>query len=87
MKILTATEISRNFSRILDDLERGGEEIVIVRGKHPVARMVPGAPRLNALEALADLYHTIDDAEGSAWLKDMENADRQVKKEMRDPWA
>lgn len=87
MKILTATEISRNFSRILDDLERGGEEIVIVRGKHPVARMVPGAPRLNALEALADLYHTIDDADGSAWLKDMENADRQVKKEMRDPWA
>ena len=87
MKILTATEISRNFSRILDELERGGEEIVIVRGKNPVARMVPGAPRLNALEALADLYHTIEDAEGSAWLKDMKDADRPVKKEMRDPWA
>ena len=56
MKILTATEISRNFSRVLDELKHEGEEIVIMRGKRPVARMVPGAPHLNALDALADLY-------------------------------
>ena len=87
MKILTATEISRNFSRVLDDLERGGEEVVIMRGKHPVARMVPGAPRLNALEALADLYRTLDDAEGKAWLRDAGKAGRNLKKELRDPWA
>ena len=87
MRILTATEISRNFSRVLDELERGGEEIVIMRGKHPVAKMVPGAPRLTALEALGDLYRTIDDAEGRAWLMDMAKADRRLRKEMRDPWA
>jgi len=87
MKILTATEISRNFSRVLDELARGGEEVVVVRGKHPVAKMVPGAPRLTALEVLADLYRTLDDTEGRAWLKDVSKADHQVKKEMRDPWA
>jgi antitoxin (DNA-binding transcriptional repressor) of toxin-antitoxin stability system len=87
MRILTATEISRNFSRVLDELARGGEEVVVMRGKHPVAKMVPGALRLTALEVLADLYRTLDDAEGRAWLKDVAEADRQVKKEMRDPWA
>lgn len=87
MKILTSTEISRNFSRVLDELEHGGEEIVIMRGKHPVAKMVPGAPRLSALEALADLYRTLEDTDGSSWLKDIEEADRRLKKEMRDPWA
>jgi len=87
MKIMTATEISRNFSRVLDEMERGGEEIVIMRSKHPVAKIVPGAPRLTALEVLSDLYQTLDDAEGRAWLKDMTKADRQVRKEMLDPWA
>ncbi len=87
MKILSATEVSRNFSRVLDELERGGEEIVIVRGRHPVAKMVPGAPRLTALEALADLYRPLDEAEGEAWLDDMVGADRRLRQEVRDPWA
>lgn len=87
MKTLTATEVSRNFSRVLDELERGGEEIVIVRGRHPVAKMVPGAPRLTAIEALGDLYRTLDDAEGRAWLEDMREADRPLRHEARDPWA
>jgi antitoxin (DNA-binding transcriptional repressor) of toxin-antitoxin stability system len=87
MKTLTATEVSRNFSRILDELEHGGEEIVIVRGRHPVAKMVPGALRLTALEALGDLYRTLDDAEGRAWLEDMVGADRPLRQEVRDPWA
>jgi prevent-host-death family protein len=87
MKTLTATEVSRSFSRVLDELERGGEEIVIVRSGQPVAKMVPGAPRLTALEALADLYRTLDDAEGEAWLEDLAGADRPLRRELRDPWA
>ena len=84
---MTATEVSRNFSRVLDTLERGDEEIVILRGRHPVARMVPGAPRMTALEALGDLYRTLDDADGEAWLEDMAGADRRLGREVRDPWA
>jgi antitoxin (DNA-binding transcriptional repressor) of toxin-antitoxin stability system len=87
MKTMTATEVSRHFSRVLDTLERGEEEIVVLRGRHPVARMVPGAPRMTALEALGDLYRTLDDAEGEAWLEDMAGADRRLRREVRDPWA
>jgi antitoxin (DNA-binding transcriptional repressor) of toxin-antitoxin stability system len=87
MKTMTATEVSRNFSRVLDTLERGDEEIIVLRGKHPVTRMVPGAPRMTALEALGDLHRTLDDADGEAWLRDMEGADRRIRREVRDPWA
>ena len=87
MRTMTATDVSRNFSRVLDILERGDEEIVVVRGKHPVARMVPGAPRMTALEALGDLYRTLDDATGEAWLDDRRGADRRLGREVRDPWA
>jgi len=85
---MSATDVSRNFSRVLDTLERGDEEIVVLRGKHPVARMVPGAPRMTALEALGDLFGTLDDEEGEAWLEDMaRTARRPARQEIRDPWA
>jgi prevent-host-death family protein len=87
MKMLTATEAARNFSRVLDMLEHGTEEIVVVRNNHPVAKLVPGAPRLNALEALADLYLTLPDKEGAAWLKDARKMDRSIRRQVRDPWA
>jgi len=87
MKILSATEVARNFSRVLDSLERGGEQVVVVRNKQPVATIVPGAPRMTALEALGDLYRTLDDAEGAAWLQDMKDAKRKGRREVRDPWA
>jgi prevent-host-death family protein len=87
VRTLTATEAARNFSRVLDALEHGSEEIVVMRNNQPVAKLVPGAPRMTALEALADLHRTLPDAEGAAWLKDARRADRGPRKEIRDPWA
>jgi antitoxin (DNA-binding transcriptional repressor) of toxin-antitoxin stability system len=75
MRTLTATEVSRNFSRLLDGLEHGGEEIVVLRNKHPVSKLVPGAARMNAIEALGDLYATLDDEEGARWLADIHRLD------------
>ena len=86
MRTLTATVVSRTFSRLLDSLEHGGEEIVIMRNKHPVAKLVPGAPRMNAIEALGDLYGTLHDAEGGAWLDDIRSHERRWVAEARDPW-
>lgn len=40
VKSITATEASRNFSEVLDQVE-AGEEIVITRGKKEIARLVP----------------------------------------------
>lgn len=87
MRTMTATDIARGFSRVLDSLEHGGEEIVVVRNHHPVARIVPGAPRMTALEALSDLYRVLDDAEGELWAADSARADRLLVAEARDPWA
>ena len=69
MKTVTATEVARNFSRVLDLLEHESEEIVVLRNNQPVAKLVPGAPRMTALEALADLFRTLPDAEGAAWRR------------------
>ena len=86
MRTITATEASRNFSHLLDLMERGEEEIVITRNRHPVARLLPGGARMTALEAFVDLYRTLDDEEGEAWLNDMKTIDRTLTEEMSDPW-
>ena len=87
MRTVTATEAARNFSRVLDLVEHESEEIVILRNNQPVAKLVPGAPRMTALEALTDLYRTLPDAEGRAWLEDVRRVDRRLRKQVRDPWA
>ena len=87
MKTMTATQAARSFSRVLDMLENGGDEIVITRNKHAVAKLIPGAPAMTALEALVDLYRTLPGEEGSRWLKDAKRGDRSWRREARDPWA
>jgi len=87
MRTMTATEVVRRFSGLLDSLEHGGEEIVIVRNHHPIAKLVPGAARMTAIEALGDLHSTMDDAEGEGWLKDIKRGKRLLAAEKRDPWA
>lgn len=66
---------------------KGRPIIVFVRNKQTVVRLVPGAPRMTALQALADLYRTLDDAAGAAWLADAAKDDRLLAAEARDLWA
>ena len=87
MRTMTATDVARGFSRVLDELERGGEEIVVLRNQHAVARLLPGARRMTALEAFGDLHRILDDAEGAAWLRDVEKMDRLLVAERRDSRA
>ncbi len=44
IKYLTATEVARNFSAVLDEVENG-QEIVVLRGKVAVAKLVSAAPK------------------------------------------
>lgn len=87
MSTMSATDVARNFSRVLDRVEHNAEEVVIVRNRHAVARIVPGAPVMAALEALGDLYRTLSDKEGERWLRDSRRAGGKLGKERRDPWA
>ena len=66
MKTLSVTKVARNFSAVMDDLERDQEEVVLMRNQKPIARLVPESPQRNALEVLGDLYRTLDDKTADA---------------------
>lgn len=90
MKSLTATEVARNFSQVLDDLEETNEEVIIVRNHRTIARLVPEPAEQNALEVLGDLYRTLDDEtadELSGAMQEMRKAKGGTLEELRDPWA
>ncbi len=86
MLTMTATEFLRNFRAVLDRLEHSSEEIVIMRHNHAVAKLIPGAPAVPAINVFSDLYGIIDDREGQAWLDDCTGADHCLKDEVQDPW-
>src|SRR3972149_293148 len=67
MKTRSVTDVARNFSAVLDALERDQEEVVLVRNQRQIARLVPEAPRQDALSVFGDLYRTLDD--GTAMLR------------------
>jgi antitoxin (DNA-binding transcriptional repressor) of toxin-antitoxin stability system len=90
MKSLSVTEVARNFSRVLDHLERDQEEVVLVRNHRPVARLIPEPPAQDALAVLGDLYRTLDDETASALAAAMgavRNRRKGTLSELRNPWA
>lgn len=90
MKTLSVTDVARNFSAVLDAVERDQEEIVLVRNQRHVARLVPEAPRQDALSVFGDLYRTLDDqtAEAlSAAIASNRKSRHGRVAELRDPWA
>lgn len=67
---LTVTEFSRKLRSMLDLVEYKGEEIVLIRNKHKIARITPGSPHLTALEAMSDLYRTLPEDAAESWAPD-----------------
>jgi prevent-host-death family protein len=90
MKTLTVTEAARNFSRVLDEVERDQEEIVLVRNHRQIVRLIPEPLAQNALEVLGDLYRTLDDETADA-LSEAINRTRKGRTatldKLRNPWA
>jgi len=90
VKTLSVTDVARNFSAVLDALERDQEEIVLVRNQRHVARLIPEAPRQDALSVFGDLYRTLDDVTAdalSAAIASQRKSRRGRVAELRDPWA
>ena len=88
MRTITATELARNLRQVLDRLAVEQSEIIIERNHQPVGRLLPGAGRMTALEAMADLYQTLPETAGRDWLADSRSTDfvDVVAEEIRDPW-
>ena len=90
MKTLSVTDVARNFSAVLDALERDQEEVVLVRNQRQVARLVPEAPRHDALSVFGDLYRRLDDDTAkalSAAIASNRKGRRGRVSELRDSWA
>ena len=90
MKTLSVTDVARNFSAVLDALERDEEEIVLVRNQRHVARLIPEAPRQDALSVFGDLYRTLDNETAqalSAVVASHRKRRRGRLSELRNPWA
>ena len=81
---LSTTEFARKIKSMLDLVEYKGEEIVLIRNKHKIARIVPGSPHLTAIEAMSDLYRTLPEDAATEWEKDSRVAGNLS--EVTDPW-
>jgi hypothetical protein len=90
MKILSVTEVARHFREVIDSVEQTQEEIVLIRNRKQVARLVPETPCQNALEVFGDLYRTLDEktaAELSSAVATARKNRRGLVSELRNPWA
>jgi len=85
MKELSATEVARRFSAVLDRAENG-EAVAITRGGRRVAMLVP-APRANGA-ALLEVFRRWDDqpAAGESFEADVAAARDQPADLDGDPW-
>ena len=86
MPTMTATEVSRNFSRVLDSFEHGEKEIEITRKNRVVARLVPEPNHKIFAEVCEKIYGVLSEEAADEWLKACESFDRPLSEEMRDPW-
>ena len=90
MKTLTVADAARNFGAVMDGVEANQEEIVLVRNRKPIARLVPEPAMQNALEVFGDLCGTLNDETGEALDKAIRDARKDARgtlKELRNPWA
>jgi prevent-host-death family protein len=88
MREMSATEVARNFSSVLDAV-KDGESVVITRGGEQIATLVP-TPRANGA-ALAEVlrkwqgYPSLDD-EWAARMHSVRKMMNEWGELDRDPW-
>ncbi len=91
MKTMTATEVARNFSIVLDEVE-AGEEVEITRGKRVIAVISPKADTPNAPQILAFVDQWLEengpmDDETYALYQEVLAARHQQENKVVDPWG
>ncbi|MBM4032037.1 MAG: type II toxin-antitoxin system Phd/YefM family antitoxin [Planctomycetes bacterium] len=86
MASVTVDELSGKLRTILDEVERSGEEVVIMRNDHAVARLVPATRGMTAREFFGDMPGTLTYEEGEALLRDIKEMDRFLDQRISDPW-
>lgn len=81
MKQLSATDASRRFSEVLDQVERSGESYVVVRHGRAVATIGPASGGTGKAFKKALCAHRPD----PAWAGELREL-REALEPVRDPW-
>ncbi len=84
---ITATELARKFKQMMNLVEFQGEELIIIRNNHHVAKIIPGPATMTAIEAMSDPYRTLPDDAGAAWVSDSKEETSDNLSVLRDPWV
>jgi antitoxin (DNA-binding transcriptional repressor) of toxin-antitoxin stability system len=88
VQTISATELARNTSKILDSIANGGEGIAVERNRTVIAQIVPPARSMTAAQALSGLENTLSPEEGAQWLKDSRNeGSAEFDQSVHDPWG
>ena len=92
MKALPYEALSGNFTKVWATIESGGEEVLIKRGRRPVASIVPEPPYQTALDVFGDLHRLLGEAAGSAVAENLAairkgRRRRGTLRELHNPWA
>jgi len=69
MKTITATELARNVSAVLDALAQDGSEVLVERNRKPVAKLIPAPGRQTAMQAMEDLWRILPEADAEGWAE------------------
>ena len=86
MQTVSATELARRLREILDGVEFRGQVVTIMRNKRPIARLLPGAQEMDAIQALSDIYGVVGEEVADGWAKES-RVGGTLADEVRDPWA
>jgi hypothetical protein len=88
MTHVTATELGRNLRRALDRVVFEREELVVVRNREEIARIVPGPGTLDAHQAFGDLFGILAPEAGETWADDARGfgANEGRVDDGSDPW-
>lgn len=84
MHTISATELARHTSEVLDTVSARGEIIMVERNRMVVARITPPERSMTAAQALAGLEPVMAPEQAAAWLHESRNAFDET---VRDPWA
>lgn len=81
MKQLSATDASRRFSEVLDDVERAGESYIVVRHGRPIATIGPATGGTGKALKEALRAHRPDDA----WADELRELRENIEPPA-EPW-
>ncbi len=70
MEIIAETEFVKDAGNILNRLISGGKEIVITRKNREIAKVIPFARKMTAVEVMSDIYGIISEDAGKDWYAD-----------------